>query len=325
MTGSHIDTLVWRQHAWQNRLQTALLLTFMGAFLALLGWLLWGPQGLLALLFGGVLGLVLNPTLSPWLVMRLYSAQPIDPGRAPVLAQALEELGARAGLPRTPELFYVPSPMMNAFAVGSPQRSAIAVTDGLLRGLELREIAGVLAHEISHIHNRDLHVMGLADLFSRATSLLSLVGQFLLLLNLPLILFAEVTINWWAIAMLVFAPSLSALAQLALSRTREFDADLNAARLTGDPAGLARALQKLERYQGGWIERVFLPGRRLPEPSLLRTHPPTAERVARLEALRVNPPAQSPLSLAASNFQPERISGSRRPSRPRWHASGLWY
>jgi heat shock protein HtpX len=71
-----------------------------------------------------------------------------------------------------------------------------------------------------------------------------------------------------------------------LSRTREYDADLNAARLTGDPGGLAQALARIERVQGGWFERIFLPGRHLPAPSLLRTHPPTEERIARLMALK---------------------------------------
>jgi heat shock protein HtpX len=171
--------------------------------------------------------------------MRLYRARPVSAQEAPALWNAVQALTERAGLPRWPELYYLPSQVMNAFAVGTPVNSAIGLTDGLLRHLDLREIVGVLAHEISHVHNNDLRVMGLADLFSRGTSILSLLGQILLLLNLPLILFTQVTVNWWAIALLVFAPNLSALAQLALSRTREFDADLNAARLTGDPEGLA--------------------------------------------------------------------------------------
>ncbi len=323
--GGRIDASVWRQHAWHNRLQTLLLLAFMAGFLALLGWLLWGADGILMLLFAGAVGVLFNPSFSPWLVMRLYGAQPIAPAQAPALARALAVLAERAGLRVLPALFYVPSPMLNAFAVGSRARSAIAVTDGLLRELDLRELVGVLAHEISHIRNNDLRVMGLADLFSRITSMLSLVGQFLLLLNLPLILFAQVSINWFAIALLVFAPSLSALAQLALSRTREFDADLNAARLTGDPDGLARALEKLEYLQGGWLERVFMPGRRLPQPSILRTHPETAERIARLMALKPRLEETPNVARAIPPFDPERAFGARPTRRPRWHANGLWY
>ncbi len=154
--------------------------------------------------------------------------------------------------------------MLNAFAVGTRKHAAIAVTDGLVRQLDMRELVGVVAHEISHVRNNDLWVMGLADMFSRTTSILSLIGQFLLFLNLPLILLSQVTVNWFAIFLLIFAPNLSALAQLALARTREFDADLNAARLTGDPDGLASALVKIERAQGGWLERIFMPNRRVP-------------------------------------------------------------
>jgi heat shock protein HtpX len=168
-------------------------------------------------------------------------------------------------------------------------------------------------------------VMGLADLFSRLTSVLSLFGQLLLLVNLPLLLMSQVTINWFAILILIFAPHLSALAQLGLSRTREYDADLNASRLTGDPEGLARALTAIDRLQGDWLERVLLPGRRLPEPSLLRTHPPTQQRVARLLALQRSVNARHlPLRIdRPSGVDVLSDDGIRRA--PRWHISGLWH
>lgn len=321
-----IDADAWLQHAWRNRIQSLLLLVVMAGFLALLGWFLWGWDGLFVLVSVGVVAALANPAFSPWLVMRMYGARPLGHDEAPVLWRAISELTARAGLASRPRLYYVPSRMLNAFAVGTRGQSAIAVTDGLLRQLELDELIGVLAHEISHIRSNDLWVMGLADLFSRATSVLSLLGQFLLLLNLPLILFSQVTISWWAILLLIFAPNLSALAQLALSRTREFDADLNAARLTGDPAGLAHALAKIERVQGGWLERIFLPGRRIPEPSLLRTHPDTEERIARLRSLQ---PEWSKTALSPLQFNdaPEALLHRQRPvaRMPRWHVDGLWY
>jgi heat shock protein HtpX len=323
---SGIDSMVWLQHAWRNRVQSLVLLMVMGGFLALLGWLLWGADGILLLIIVGFVGTLFNPSFSPWLVMRMYGARPIEPQQAPTLWSALSWLTARAGLPSRPDLYYVPSVMLNSFAVGSRDQSAIAVTDGLLRQLELREVIGVLAHEMSHIRNNDLWVMGLADVFSRATSLLSLIGQFLLLLNLPLILFAEVTINWFAILLLVFAPNISALAQLALSRTREYDADLNAARLTGDPDGLALALAKIERLQGSWLERIFMPGRRVPEPSLLRTHPKTDERIARLVALKpqlANVAYAEPWS--GLNLGAHAVFGKPVARVPRWHINGLWY
>jgi heat shock protein HtpX len=231
-------------------------------------------------------------------------------------------LAARAGLPAAPTLYYVPSAMINAFAVGTRGNSAIAVTDALLRALSPRELAGVLAHELSHVRNNDMWVMELADLFSRMTSWFSSVGQILLVINLPLTMFSEYAVSWAAILILVLAPTLSALMQLALSRIREYDADLGATELTGDPRGLALALVKMERYQGRFIEQIFFPGRRLPDPSLLRTHPPTQERIERLlelePAAAAVPHPPSVASLASAAFPPvER--------RPGWHLNGVWY
>ena len=325
MRAGTIDKQVWRQHAWLNRTQSLSLLAAMAGFLALLGWLLWGTDGIVMLLAIGVMGMLLNPTLSPQWVMRLYGASRIGPEQAPALWSVVSRLTERAHLPARPELYYVPSRMLNAFAVGTRKRSAIAVTDGLLRQLSLREVAGVLAHEISHVRNNDLWVMGLADTFSRATSMLSFLGQLLLVLNLPLILFSAAPINWFAILLLIFAPTLSALAQLALSRTREHDADLNAARLTGDPDGLISALAKIEQAQGGWLERVFMPGRRIPEPSLLRTHPETRERIGRLVALKPALAGVEALSFGTTAFDAPSAFGKPIGRPPRWHVSGLWH
>jgi heat shock protein HtpX len=324
MSAAEIDASTWQHHRWLNRLQSAALLLFMGAFLALLGWLLWGGSGVLMLLFAGLTGVVLNPALSPRWVMRLYGARRLTPDLAPALWRVLGLLAERAGLQQVPALHYVPSRVLNAFAVGSPHQSAIAVTDGLLRRLSDRELLGVLAHEMSHIRNNDLWVMGLADIFSRMTSLLSLFGQILLILNLPLVLIGAGAFNWWAIALLILAPNLSALAQLALSRTREYDADLNAVALTGDPEGLASALARIERVQGGWMERILLPGRRVPEPSLLRTHPRTDDRIRRLLELR---PAAPRLAQRLDGFGGPAVDLHGRPvtRSPRWHVTGLWH
>lgn len=325
MMQGEIDSTVWMQHAWRNRLQSLALLAAMVGFLALLGWLLWGPDGILMLVAVGAIGVLFNPSVSPRVVMRLYGAVPIRPNQAPAMWTALSRLSERAELRNSPTLYYVPSRMLNAFAVGTRDHAAIAVTDGLLRTLPLREVVGVLAHEISHIRNNDLWVMGLADIFSRATSLLSLLGLFLLFLNLPLILFSDVVINWFAVLLLIFAPTLSNLAQLALSRTREHDADLNAARLTGDPDALARALAKIERVQGGWLERIFMPGRRIPEPSLLRTHPETRERIARLMALKPKLVGIDPRLVSSPALELPLVLGRPIGRVPSWHISGLWH
>ncbi len=320
-----IDSQIWHQHALANRIQSLLLLVAMVSFLSLLGWVLWGVDGIFWLLLLGFVLLLFNPVASPWLIMRMYRATRLTSVKAPTLDSTLRELAHRAGLHRVPELFYVPSPMVNAFTVGSRNEAVIAVTDGLLRSLDTRETVGVLAHEVSHIRNNDMWVMGMADLFSRLTSLLSLLGQFLLLLNLPLIVMSNVSINWFAILLLIFAPNLSALAQLGLSRTREYEADLSAARLTGDPEGLANALVKIEQRSGSLLERLFLPGRRIPEPSLLRTHPPTKERVRRLMALK--PPIAEPLSFIRRErgFLQDDAPVYLVSRRPRWHVTGLWH
>ncbi len=322
---SDIDTAIWLRHAWRNRLQSLILLVVMAIFLALLGTLLWGPDGIWFMLTIGALAVLLSPSVSPRLVMRLYGARKLLPGELPELQQMVVALAERAEIGHVPEIYYLPSSMLNAFAVGNRQRSAIAVTDGLLRHLTPRELRAVLAHEISHVRNNDLFVMGLADTFSRATSTLSLMGQFLLLLNLPLILLSGATISWFAIFLLVFAPTFSGLAQLALSRTREFDADLGAAWLTRDPEGLASALRKIEKIQGSWLERVFMPGRGIPEPSVLRTHPETEERVARLLSLKKQfADSTRPAPAAMTSSLAEFSAPVERP--PRWHiGSGLWH
>ena len=320
-----IDREIWHRHALVNRLQSLLLLMVMAGFLSLLGWLLWGGEGIFWLLLLGLVLLSFNPVASPWLIMRMYRATPLAQVQAPTLHSGLQELARRAGFVRTPKLFYVPSSTATAFTVGGRNDAAIAVTDGLLRILEMREIVGVLAHEVSHVRSNDMWVMGMADLFSRMTSLLSLLGKFFLLLSLPLVLVSDASINWLAILLLILAPNLSALAQLGLSRTREYHADLSAAGLTGDPEGLASALTRIEQRSGSFLERLFLPGRRIPEPSLLRTHPPTEERVRRLLALR--PPVTEPLPIIWSGQGPLQGDGRGHSvsRRPRWHVTGLWH
>ncbi len=318
-----IPHIVWAEHGLLNRLQSALLLAVMAAFMALLGWLLWGPDGVTTLLFTLGIILLLNPAVSPKMVMRLYQARPLSRDELPELFDMVEGLARRAELPAVPRLYYVPSRMVNAFSVGTPDNSAIAVTGGLLDSLTWRQLGNVLAHEISHIRNRDTWVMGIADLFSRMTSFMSVFGQILLFVNLPALMMYGVHISWPAVFLLIFAPNLSALAQLALSRTREYDADLNGARLTGDPEGLAEALARIERAQQHWLKQLMLPGMHLPEPSLLRTHPATEERIRRLRALQQAEPMQPAFRWPDL---PIRHHLEISDEDPRWrHAKGLWH
>ena len=310
-----------RAHRWCNFWQSALLIVAMGGLLGLLGWLLFGSLGVWGALALAVI-LSLGRNVSPRMLLRLYKARPIDSRSGPALVAIVAELSRRAELSRVPALYYIPSPMMNAFAAGAGDSVVIGVTDGLLRRLDQRELIGVLAHEISHIRNGDTFVMGLADVVSRLTRGFAMAGQVGLLLLIPFMLLGEGSPPWLLLLLLLVAPTAVALLQLALSRTREFDADLDAAELTGDPIGLARALDRLERVQGGLLERILMPGRREAEPSLLRTHPKTEERVRRLmEIAGRKLPQRAPIPV-------ERYSLFDAPivvRSPRWHWSGLWY
>ncbi|HAH9760424.1 TPA: M48 family metalloprotease [Escherichia coli] len=308
---------VGARHRWLNRLQTALLVLTLPGIAAVAGSLLLGDGGLwLALAVAGFT-LLLEPAAASGLTLRLYGARPLYPDEAPDLWAVLRELAARAGLPAVPVPHYVPSGVVNAFATGSKHHAAIALTDGLLRSLTPRELTGVLGHEIAHIANEDLRVMGLADSISRLTHLLALLGQLAIVLSLPALLLGVAEVNWPALLLLAVAPQLALLAQLGLSRVREFDADRLAAELTGDPHGLASALAKIERVSRSW-RAWLLPGWGNPEPSWLRTHPATAERIERLLEL-APPPAMPPFPSA--RFVPE-VTVSPRP--PRWRTGGLW-
>ena len=320
-----LDEAERRRHKVRNVVQSALLLGGMFAIMALCGWLLFGWDGLLGIGLGGAFALFFSPRISPRMVLRLYRAQELAPERLPDVFRILTRLAERAGLARRPRLYYVPSTMLNAFAVGRADDVVIAVTDGLLRTLSLRELAGVLAHEISHVRNNDLWLMNLADLAGRITRLMALFGIVLLVMSLPLWLIGQASAPWLLVPLLLFAPQLTTLLQLALSRSREFDADLDAAGLTGDPDGLASALLKLERHQRGPWEQIFMPGYRLPEPSLLRSHPATAGRVARLEALH-GTPVEEPLLLPGFiEGAPIECAWPRIVRTPRGRLVGYWY
>lgn len=313
-------------HKLNNRVQSLLLIGSMSGLMGLLGWIIAGSDGLIWSVVLCLAAMLLGPSVSPRFVLRLYGAREIHPREAPELYRIVEALARRAELPRAPRLHYIPSRILNAFAVGSRNDAAIAVTDGLLRTLGMRELVGVLGHELSHVRHNDMWVMGLADAVTRITLALSQAGILLLLLMLPMAWLGEmqISLSLLAVLILIVAPLISTLLQLALSRTREYDADLGGAELTGDPRGLASALDKLERYQGGWVERIFVTGRRVPDPSVLRTHPPTQERIRRLLAL-------APEQVPAPRLRMPRHGLSMLEQwpgiahGPRWHWNGLWY
>jgi heat shock protein HtpX len=316
-----MNSLSALRHRILNTLHTVLLLAAITALAGVLGLWLLGEQGIFWAAAIAVMALAFSPRVSPRWVLRATGARELSPWQAHALHQLIESIAERAELPRAPRLYYLPTRVLNAFATGSVHDSAITVTDGLLRAMTLRELAGVLAHEIAHVRGHDLWVMNLADVVGRLTGLLSMVGQALLIVMLPLSIFRDYELPLLPIVALILAPTVSLLLQLALSRTREYHADVVAAELTGDPEGLALALDKLERLQGGWIERMFMVSGRVPP--WLRTHPRTQERVRRLLELR---PARPPMPQLAKrgNADPffELPLIARRPS---WHWPGLWY
>lgn len=309
-------------HRRRNLLHSVILILGLGALVGLSAWILWGVTGLIFAVIATIAALIFGQRASPDLVMRLYRASPIPREDAGPLYPIVETLTERASLPAAPRLFIVPSPTLNAFAVGKPEKSSVAITHGLLRRLNLREMTGVLAHEVAHIQNNDLWIMGLADIFNRLTQTMAFVAIFLFVINLPLAMFGGPSIPWLAVALLYFMPTLGSLLQLGLSRAREYDADLQAAELTGDPRGLASALSKLEKDQGKFWEDMVFSGRRMPQPSLLRSHPPTPERVRRL--LELEPAERKPMSYPQ---QPNVgvVQAVPRHERPRYHWPGVWY
>jgi heat shock protein HtpX len=318
MAAGRLNEAAQRRQQRRNRVQGVLLLGGMVLTLGLCAWLLFGNEGLLWAVVLGVGGLVLRPRMRPEWVLRMYRARPLPVAVAPNVHQMVQTLGAHAGLPRAPTLYYVPTSMLNAFAVGRRADAAIGVTDGLLRNLTGRQLAGVLAHEISHISSDDLWIMTLADTVGRVTHAVAYAGLALLFLGLPMLAGGSPMPLLIALV-LIAVPTVVTLLQLALSRAREFDADLDAVALTNDPVGLAEALRTLHAHEGRIWERILVPHRRTPDPLLLRTHPSTEERVRRLLELSGR---QADLDVPAVPFPPAAFSPVTQ--RPRLRAPGIW-
>lgn len=324
---SLLDPEVLRAHGRQNQWHTCILLAGIGALTGLPVLLIWGWIGLVvAAVVVAILFLVARQT-PPELIMRAYKGIAVtDQSGARQLLRILDTLSERASLPERPTLYVIPSLTLNAFATGSRDHAAVAVTEGLLRKLSMKELAAVLAHEVSHIKNNDLHVMAIADIASRLVQGLSYLALFFILTNVfSLIVDGETRISWLAIIILYLAPVLSSLMQLGLSRAREYDADMEAAQLTGNPAWLASALVRLERHTGALWEDVMLPvpGRRVPQPSVFRSHPTTESRIARLNALE--PARRLPPILIRDEPFVSMVGAGLIAMRPRHRFPGIWF
>jgi heat shock protein HtpX len=283
----------------RNYVKTAMLMAFLVAILAIGGQMIGGNGGML--LFGAV-GVVFN-LLSYWFSDRIalmaHRAQPVTREQLPAVYEIVERLTRKAGMPM-PRIFVIPSATPNAFATGrNPRHAAVAVTEGILRIIDRRQLEGVLAHELAHVRNRDVLI---ATIAASVAGLIASLGHM---------------IQWGAIfggfggrsddergnvfaalAWALLAPIIAMIVQLAVSRSREFGADASGAELTGDPDALAEALLALERgnelrpyaYGGPATAHLFIVnpfrgagGKML---QLFSTHPPIEERVRRLREMR---------------------------------------
>ena len=275
-----------------NNVKTFLLMGALVGLFALVGQLIGGSSGLIAALVLGSLFNFIMFFFSDRLVLKMYGAHLVGPEQAPELYAMVDRLRQRAGLPM-PVVAVAPHEQPNAFATGrSPEKAVVAVTTGILKYVPQAELEGVIAHELAHIKNRDMLIATVAAGIAGALS------------NLPyLLMFGggggnddEGSHPFVQLALLLLAPIGALLIQFAVSRQREFEADRVGAQILGRPMPLANALIRLDDLahripmhippaaaplaqvnplaaQGGALAKLF------------STHPPTAERVARLEAM----------------------------------------
>ena len=283
-----------RFHKRRNLASSLLVVAAMLGLLALCAGLIAGPQAIVCTLAWLVVGAAANWVYGPSAMscLRRYpTARTLRPWEIPELQPLLVDLAARAELSQVPTLHYVPTALPNAFAVGTRRAPHIVITDGLLRLLSKRELTGVLAHEMSHLRNNDLWMMTLAAIVARVTQGMALFGLALLMLGFSHLLSGE-NLGFLAAAasLLATAPGIAWLQQ-ALSRARECEADLDAANLTRDPAGLAAALTKLGAPAPGLWHRFWRPAKG--SSATWASHPQNAKRVDRLLALRAVEPTTS--------------------------------
>jgi len=280
-----------------NLLKTGLLLGVLTALLVLAGQAIAGERGMI---IAFVLAAIMN-FVSYWfsdkVVLAMYGAQPVDETQAPRLHAIVRRLATRAQIPM-PRIYIIPSDTPNAFATGrNPQHAAVAVTEGITRILDEDELEGVLAHELSHVTNRDVLISTIAATLAGAITYLAHMAQWAAIFGgrsrddeeggsnpLVMILFA------------ILAPIAAMLVQFAVSRSREFQADASGARLAGRTYGLAKALEKIEvasRVEplpaNPATAHLFIVNPLSGESfaRLFSTHPPTEERIARLRAMRL--------------------------------------
>jgi heat shock protein HtpX len=279
-----------------NRLKTIVLLASLTALLMWLGQAVAGAAGLWFALAVAAAMNIGAYWFSDRIVLRMHHAQEVSPVQAPELYAMVRDLAVRANLPM-PKVYVIPEDAPNAFATGrNPRNGVVAVTEGLLRVLDRREVASVIAHELGHIRHRDTLIMAVAATFAGALSMLANAAMFGSLLGGNQSSEDEEGGNALAgLLGVILAPIAATLVQMSLSRAREFMADEAAARYTGAPLALASALRKIETWSREIPMRAGSPATAhlfIHNPfsveslaSLFSTHPSTEQRVARLMAM----------------------------------------
>ena len=263
-------------HQAANHRSSALAIAAMTLLLAVCGWIVGGTEGVHRALAGSA-PRPNSPAISREAMFRWFGARLLRPADLPELFNILMDVCSRARLSRLPDIYCLPAPGdMNAYALGGPGDAAIVLTEGLLRRMTRDEIAGILAHEVAHIRNNDTWTMGWAAALHRSIEWTSLAG-----LALSRAQHGGVALSRPLAELLRAAPSIAQLLRLALSRTRELDADATALELTGDSQALIAALDKLERHHAGFPV-LSVTAREDGPMRLLRSHPATSERVGAL-------------------------------------------
>jgi heat shock protein HtpX len=283
-----------------NVLKTGFLLAVLTCLVVLVGQAIGGQQGMFIAL---ILALGMN-LFSYWfsdkMVLAMYRAQPVDEASAPELYTMVRNLATRAQIPM-PRVYIIPTETPNAFATGrNPEHAAVAVTEGIMRILNREELEGVIAHELSHVKNRDTLIMTIAAALAGAITYLAHMAQFAAIFGGGRRDSDEEGGGggmFGTLALAILAPIAAMLVQLAISRSREFHADATGAKIAGKPSGLASALEKLDQASKAIpmaaspaTAHLFivnpLSGSMLR--SLFSTHPSTEERVARLRAMAMS-------------------------------------
>ena len=281
-----------------NMLKTGMLLGVLTALFVVIGYGLGGQQGMVVAFVLAFLMNVVSYWVSDKIVLAMYGAKPISEAEAPRLYAIVRRLATRAQIPMPP-VYLIPTDTPNAFATGrNPEHAAVAVTEGIMRILDEDELEGVLAHELSHVKNRDVLIATIAATLAGAITYLAHMMQWAAIFGGGRASDDDER-GGSAIGMLfmaIIAPIAALLVQLAVSRAREYQADASGARLAGRTWGLAKALEKLETASRAApmaanpaTAHLFivnpLSGQTLMR--LFSTHPPIEERIARLRAMRV--------------------------------------